>query len=327
MGNLYHANAKTTARIRQEIQDSEETLAQLARRLSLNPKTVRYWKQANRVTDKHSGPQHPRSTVLTPEDEQIICAFRRLTRFALDDVFVSLKDSILALTRSNLHRCLKRHGLNRLPPEEGEGQPVKKKKFKQYAIGYVHLDITEIRLGKQKRYLFVGIDRVCKYVYVELHERMTQAIAKEFLDHLIADCPFIIHTILTDNGAQFTYALLAEHGRPQGKIHLFDQTCTQHGIRHKLTKFRHPWTNGQVEVFNRTIKAHTVKRYHYDTVVQLKQHLMAFLLVYNFQRPLRALKYQSPYATMLGIYQQQPELFHFNPDQNITNMLLNNSNF
>ena len=70
--------------------------------------------------------------VLTPEEEQIICEFRRLTRFALDDVFVSLKDSITALTRSNLHRCLKRHGLNRLPPEEGVGLPVQKKKFKQH---------------------------------------------------------------------------------------------------------------------------------------------------------------------------------------------------
>ena len=87
MGNLYHANDKTTTRIRNEIQDSEETLAQLARRLSLNPKTVRYWKQANRVTDNHSGPQHSRSTVLPPEEEPIIFEFRRLTRLALDDVF------------------------------------------------------------------------------------------------------------------------------------------------------------------------------------------------------------------------------------------------
>ncbi len=93
MGNLYHANAKTTARIRKETQDSEETLAQLARRLSLNPKTVRYCKRGNRVKDKHSGPQHPPSTVLTPEEGQIICEFRRLTRLLLDDVFVSLKDS------------------------------------------------------------------------------------------------------------------------------------------------------------------------------------------------------------------------------------------
>ncbi len=51
MGNIYHPNAKTTVRIREEIQDSKETIAKLAERLSLNPKTVMYWKNAGRVTD------------------------------------------------------------------------------------------------------------------------------------------------------------------------------------------------------------------------------------------------------------------------------------
>ena len=52
MGNIHHANAKTTARIRQEIQESDEMIAQLCARFSLNPKTVSYWRHAGRVTDK-----------------------------------------------------------------------------------------------------------------------------------------------------------------------------------------------------------------------------------------------------------------------------------
>lgn len=318
MGNLHHANATTTVRVRKEIQHSSATIATLAARYHINPKTVLHWKHANRLEDAKSGPRAPRSTVLTPEEEQVICEFRRLTQFALDDVYISLKPHMPALSRSNLHRCLVRHGLNRLEPEEEtRSGGSKKKKFKDYDIGYVHVDITEIRVGKTKLYLFVGIDRVCKYAYVELHERMTQPIALAFLEHLIKDCPFTIHTILTDNGAPFTYALLAERLRPKHKMHLFDQTCAAHGIRHRLTKFRHPWTNGQVEVFNRIIKGHTTKRYHYDTVTQLKTHIMAFLLAYNFQRPLKALKYHSPYDTIIKIYKQQPELFHCNPLQKI----------
>ncbi len=124
-----------------------------------------------------------------------------------------------------------------------------------------------------------------KYAYVELHERMTQPITNAFLENLIRDCPFTIHTILTDTGAQFTYTLLAERLRPTHKRNRFDQTCAAHGIRHRLTKFRYPWTNGQVEVFNRTIKGHTTKRYHYDTPAQLKNHIMAFLLAYNSSVP------------------------------------------
>jgi len=72
-----------------------------------------------------------------------------------------------------------------------------------------------------------------------------------------------------------------------------------------------------VEVFNRTIKGHTTNRYHYDTPAQLNNHIMAFLLAYNFQCPLKALKYQSPYDTIIEIYKQKPELFHCNPLQKI----------
>lgn len=31
------------------------------------------------------------------------------------------------------------------------------------------------------------------------------------------------------------------------------------------SKINHPWTNGQVEKMNRTIKDTTVKRFHYDS--------------------------------------------------------------
>ena len=315
MGSLHHANAKTTTRIRKEIQESKETIAALAQRLSLNPKTVLYWKHAGRITDKKSGPKSPRSTVLTQTEERVICEFRRITKFSLDDVFASLMGQIPKLTRSNLYRCLKRHDLNKLPPEEGKNTKKSKQKFADYEIGFVHIDITEIRLEGQKLRLFVGIDRVSKYAYIELHERMTAAIACEFLENFIKDCPFKIHTILTDNGAQFTHALLAEHLRPKDKIHTFDAVCAKHKIKHKLTKFRHPWTNGQVEIMNKKIKAHTTKLYHYENIKSLKKHLMAYILAYNFQRPLKALKYISPYDRIVEIYKEKPKLFNFNPLQ------------
>ena len=84
-----------------------------------------------------------------------------------------------------------------------------KKRFKDYPIGFIHINITEVRTKEGKCYLFVAIDRATKYVYTELHPTMTVVISTKFLKNLIAHCPFIISEILTDNGAQFTYALLA----------------------------------------------------------------------------------------------------------------------
>lgn len=48
----------------------------------------------------------PRSTVLTPEQEAIVVAFRQHTLLPLDDCLYALQATIPHLTRSTLHRCL-----------------------------------------------------------------------------------------------------------------------------------------------------------------------------------------------------------------------------
>lgn len=311
MGNILHANAKTTPRIRKEIRESKESIAKLAIKYNLNPKTIQKWKNATSTEDKKSGAKTIRSS-LSPMEQQIICEFRRTTKLALDDCFIALKEKIPALTRSNLHRCLKRNALSVLPKNEDEQQ--EKKKFKEYDIGFIHVDITQVIIeNKQKLYLFVGIDRASKYVFVELYEEMTVARSVKFLEHLIEDCPFKITKILTDNGSQFTYELLSEHLKPKNKSHQFDNVCKAHNIEHRLTKFKHPWTNGQVEIFNKTIKNNTTKTYHYETIEELKRHLMSYLLYYNHQKKLKALKFKSPYAILLEKFDLNPELFKENP--------------
>jgi transposase InsO family protein len=55
--------------------------------------------------------------------------------------------------------------------------------------------------------------------------------------------------------------------------HAFEYACALNGIDHRLIKPKHPWTNGQVERMNRTIKEATVKRYFYETHDQLRTHL------------------------------------------------------
>lgn len=51
--------------------------------------------------------------------------------------------------------------------------------------------------------MFVAIDRTSKFAFVELHERATTAVSREFLLRLIEAVPYKIHTVLTDNGIQF----------------------------------------------------------------------------------------------------------------------------
>ena len=159
MGSILHGNAKTTPRIRKEIQNSVESATEIAKRLGCNIKTVLKWKKASSTSDKRSGPIQPKS-VLSLAEQQIICEFRRISKLPLDDVYIALKEKIPNLTRSNLHRCLKRNNLNVLPKEEE--LPCEKKKFKEYPIGFVHIDITEVQTDQGKCYLFVAIDPATK---------------------------------------------------------------------------------------------------------------------------------------------------------------------
>src|SRR6476659_9840724 len=202
MGQILHGCATTTGAVRRAIQNSQESLRSLAKRYGINQKTVAKWKERETVADLPTGPKEAKSTVLSIEEEAIIVAFRRHTLLPLDDCLYALQPTIPHLTRSSLHRCLQRHGIGRLPDVEGEKSA--KKKFRSYPIGYFHIDIAEVRTEQGKLYMFVAIDRTSKFAFVELHEKATTAVSREFLLRLIATVPYKIHTVLTDNGIQFT---------------------------------------------------------------------------------------------------------------------------
>ena len=122
MWQVLHRSATTTEAVRRAIQHSQESLRTLARRHGINPKTVAKWRKRCSVADLRTGPKHPRSTVLTVEQEAIIVAFRRHTLLPLDDCLYALQATIPHLTRSSLHRCLERRGISRLPEVEGSQQ-------------------------------------------------------------------------------------------------------------------------------------------------------------------------------------------------------------
>nr|WP_247750044.1 IS481 family transposase [Agrobacterium sp. S2/73] len=307
VGQILHGSATTTEAIRRAIQNSQESLRALSKRYGINQTTVAKWKKRTSVADLATGPKEPKSTVLLPEEEAVIVAFRRHTLLPLDDCLYALQPTIPHLTRSSLHRCLQRHDISRLP--EVEGDKPAKKKFKSYPIGYFHIDIAEVQTAEGKLYLFVAIDRTSKFAYVELHEKAGKMAAAQFLRNLVEVAPYKIHTVLTDNGIQFT-------NRPRDIHdfgHIFDRVCDENGIEHRLTKVKHPWTNGQVERMNRTIKEATVKRFHYDDHDQLRTHLADFVAAYNFGRRLKTLKGLTPYEFICRCWTKEPERFRLNP--------------
>jgi transposase InsO family protein len=312
MGQVLHGSATTTYAIRAAIQRSKATAKALAERHGINPKTVAKWKKRAFVHDAPMGPKAPRSTVLTAEEEAIAVAFRRHTLLPLDDCLYALQATIPNLTRSSLHRCYQRHGISRLP--EVEGDKPAKKAFKPYPIGFFHIDIAEVHTAQGKLFLFVAIDRTSKFAFAQLAEKANRVTASAFLTALIEAVPYKIHTVLTDNGIQFTFPpRYADGPTARYATHMFDMRCRENGIEHRLTKPNHPWTNGQVERMNRTLKEATVRRYHYETHDQLREHLDTFLAAYNFAKRLKTLRGLTPYEFICKCWTENPDQFSLEP--------------
>ena len=321
MGQVLHGSASTTAAVRRAIQNSQESLRTLAKRHGINPKTVAKWRSRSSTVDMRPGPKDAHSTVLSIEEEAIIVAFRKHTLLPLDDCLYALQASIPHLTRSSLHRCLQRHDISRLPQVEGD-KP-RRGKFSAYPIGYFHIDMAEVRTEQGKLYMFVAIDRTSKFAFVELHENSKTATSRDFLLRLIEAVPYKIHTVLTDNGIQFTTpggggsaVPLIKEAMANGerfRAHAFEYACARNDIDHRTTKPKHPWTNGQVERMNRTIKEATVKRFYYETHDQLREHLANFVAAYNFAKRLKTLQGLTPYEYICKCWTKQPQRFNLNP--------------
>jgi hypothetical protein len=150
MGQLLHGSALTPQAVRRSIQRSQESLQALAKRHSIDPKTVAKWRKRTTTTD---APMEPKaaSTVLTAAEEAIAVAFRQHTLRPLDDGLYALPETIPHLARSALHRCFQRHGVSRLPLSE-DGQAAPKKNFKDYPIGYLQVDFAEVHTEEGRHY-------------------------------------------------------------------------------------------------------------------------------------------------------------------------------
>jgi hypothetical protein len=284
MGQLRQGSARTTAAVRRAIQHSQESIAKLAARYDLNPKTIAKWKNRASIHDAPMGPKQPHSTVLTKDEEALIMTFRRHMLLPLDDCLYALQSTIPYLTLSALLHCLKRHAISRLP--EIEGDKPQKKQFKPYPIGYFHIDMAEVRSAEGKLSLLVPLA-------ARRSSHLPSAIPRPSRRWRHSSCAISwllyldkLHTVLTAHGLPFTHQQQDTYAFQC----IFARVCEEHAIAHRLTTTQHPWTNGQGERMHRTLTAATVKTDYNQTHQHLEAHLHALLMADNFAKRLKTLR-------------------------------------
>jgi transposase InsO family protein len=277
-----------------------------------SPLAASKWRKRITTTDRPMGPARLRSSVQSEEaEEAIVVEFRRRILLPLDDVLGCLRETIPQLSRSALHRCLVRHGISRLPRDDEKAS--KRKPFAAMRVGYVHIDVCELRLAHGKLFMFLAIDRVSKFAHIAFLDANTKANGAAFLREVVDVIPYRLHTVPTDNGMAFA-DLPRNRGRhPEFEAlfggHIFDRVCAALEIEHRLTKPSHPWTNGQAERMIRTVKDATVNAFHYPDLKALQAQVLAFVTAYNFAKHLKAPRWRTPFQAVCAAWKADPSIF------------------
>lgn len=287
-----HKNAKTNYAIRQAIKESRKSVSALAVTYHLSWATVKKWKQRESVEDYSSRPERLRTHVTREQVEKILFE-RKQFKKTIEDIFFSLEGEIPNLYPMKIYRVLARYNLGRLPDELINAER-KIRTFRKYGIGYLHIDLLYApKINGERRYIYTAIDRVAKIAFVMIGSRKNKETGARFLKQVISFYPYQIHYILTDNGVEFSYKALPR-GKKTKKIHPFDMRCQRHHIQHRTIKFKHPWTNGMVERFNRTIRNQVLRKYLFSSIFEMNGRLIEFVNRYNSDKRLKSLNYKTP---------------------------------
>jgi len=264
-----------------------------ARNIGVSRNTVYRWRRrAGELSDRSCRPHRsPRRT--SAAREAALLAARLEWRWGPDRI-----GPLTGIPRRTAYRILRRFRMHRLrelfPPERpvrgtfeatipGEVVQIDIKSLGRLGRGVRH---DRIGTGKAKtgrhqlvgyEHLHVAVDAASRRTYVEVRAGMGTLDCAAFVANAVAHfdaCGIRVRRVLTDNGAGYKRRF-AEH-------------CAALGIRHSRTQPYHPWTNGRVERFIRTVQRECLHE-DFSGDEDRRYALDRWLAFYNRDRPHTAL--------------------------------------
>ena len=204
------------------------------------------WKS---LVDKSHRPHHHPNEHTAAEKEMILKRYP----YYKDDM-IMLWDSLRKDGYTRSYASLVRVVRKWVKPEIKKKQERKPKPYKraEYPGQKVQVDVKFVPsyciVDGLKYYQYTAVDECTRWTFREMYAEHSTHSSTDFLKKLIISCPFPIREIQTDNGAEFTRALLSNDGKPS----LFERALEVCGISYHRIKVATPRHNGKVERQHRT---------------------------------------------------------------------------
>ena len=228
------------------------------------------WKSL--VDKSHRPHHHPNEH--TAEEKQMI--LRRYPRYK--DDMIMLWDSLRKDGYTRSYTSLVRVVNKWVKPEIKQKQTRKPKPYQraEYPGQKVQVDVKFVPsycvVNGQKYYQYTAVDECTRWTFREMYDEHSTYSSTDFLKKLILNCPFPIREIQTDNGTEFTRALISD----DGKSSLFEEMLELCGIKYHRIRVATPRHNGKVERQHRTDEKRFYKKMKMYNLVDGRKQLAKY---------------------------------------------------
>jgi len=130
----------------------------------------------------------------------------------------------------------------------------------------------------RKYYQFTAKDECSRWTYREMYDEHSTYSARDFLEKLVMRAPFPIRAVQTDNGTEFTNALLVTKSKHKT---LFEQALLDMGIAYHRIRIATPRHNGKVERQHRTDELRFYRRMRMYSLEDGRRQLARYQAVSN----------------------------------------------
>lgn len=246
------------------------------------------------IDRSHRPHSHPRQQ--TAEEYAMIERYYRRTK---DKIMLWDKLRKNGYTRcyNSLLRAIKRLKLEETP-ENRKGHKPKPYQRAEYPGQKVQIDVkfvpTYCVANGQKYYQYTAVDECTRYCFREMYDEHSTYSSLDFLKKLIEKFPFPIREVQTDNGTEWTNALLVKKSTHKT---LFEEYLEECGIKYHRIQVATPRHNGKVERQHRLDEQRFYSKMRMFSLEDGRKQLAKYNRISN-NISKSCLKYRSPNAVL-----------------------------